>query len=163
MARMILGLALCGAVFAAMPVAAQQLIEIPPDAADKGDARFTFDRVDDGYVRLDNRTGQVSFCGKRTVGWTCQLVPDDRGVLEGEIGRLQDENAALKRNLLANKLPLPGTMKGDTAPPASQQNEKSSGLPSDPSIEGMKVMVEKAWRRLVELITALQKDVLKKS
>lgn len=130
-------------------------------AAEKADGRFTFSRIDDGYVRLDNRTGQVSFCSKRTVGWTCQLAPDDRGVLENEIGRLQEENASLKRNLLANGLPLPGSMKAD--PPVVQQNERTLAPPSDPNIDRMKVIVEKAWRRLVEFISTLQKDVLKKS
>jgi hypothetical protein len=129
-------------------------------AAEKADGRFTFNRVDDGYVRLDNRTGQVSVCNKRTVGWTCQLVPEDRLVLENEIGRLQEENATLKRELLTNSLPLPGSMKGE--PPVAQK-ERPFGLPSDQNIDRMKAMVEKAWRRLVEIITALQKDVMKKS
>jgi hypothetical protein len=44
------------------------------------------------------------------------------------------------------------------------RNERQPfSLPSDQSIERMKVMVEKAWRQLVEMITTLQKDVLKKS
>ena len=54
---------------------------------EKTESRFTFSRMNDGYVRLDNRTGQVAFCSKRTVGWTCQLAPEDRGVLENEIAR----------------------------------------------------------------------------
>lgn len=124
------------------------------------EGRFTFSRMNDGYVRLDNRTGQVSICNKRAVGWTCQLAPEDRGVLENEIVRLQEENATLKKELLTQGLPLPGSMKGE--PPAAP-NGRTFSLPSDPNIDRMKVMVEKAWRRLVDLISALQKDVLKKS
>ena len=37
----------------------------PPEGAD---SRYTFHRVDDGYVRLDGRTGQVSMCAQRPVG-----------------------------------------------------------------------------------------------
>jgi hypothetical protein len=129
-------------------------------APEKADARFTFNRVGDDYVRLDNRTGQVSVCNKRTVGWTCQLVPEDRTVLENEIGRLQEENSSLKRELLTNGLPLPGSMKGE--PPVAQK-ERPFGLPSEQNIDRMKAIVEKAWRRLVEIITTLQKDVMKKS
>lgn len=130
--------------------------------ADNTDSRYTFTRMNDGYVRLDNRTGQVSVCSKRTVGWTCQLAAEDRGALEGEITRLQEENVALKKELLANGMPLPGSMKG--VPPAAH-HERSFSLPSanDPNIERMKVMVEKAWRRLVDMISALQKEVLKKT
>lgn len=123
-------------------------------------ARFTFSRVTDGYVRLDNRTGQVSFCSKRSVGWTCQLAPEDRGVLEGEIARLQEENASLKKELLTHGMPLPGSMKGELPAP---RNERSVTLPADHNIERVKVMVEKAWRQLVDMITTLQKDVMKKS
>ena len=124
------------------------------------ESRFTFSRMNEGYVRLDNRTGQVSFCSKRTVGWTCQLATEDRGVLENEITRLQEENVALKKELLARGLPLPGSIKRD--PPVGQ-NERSFNLPSEPNIERMKVIVENTWRRLVDMITALQKEVLKKS
>jgi hypothetical protein len=124
------------------------------------EGRYTFNRINDGYVRLDNRTGQVSFCSKRTVGWTCQLAPEDRGVLENEISRLQEENVALKKELLARGLALPGSAKSE--PPVAR-NERPFSLPSDPNIERMKGMVEKAWRRLVDMISMLQKDVLKKS
>jgi hypothetical protein len=127
---------------------------------ENAEGRFTYSRMNDGYVRLDNRTGQVSFCNKRTVGWTCQLAPEDRGVFENEIARLQEENATLKKELLTHGMPLPGSMKGE--PPVAK-NGRSFSLPNDANIERMKVMVEKAWRRLVDMITALQKDVLKKS
>src|SRR6478752_1447655 len=69
----------------------------PPEGAD---SRYTFHRVDDGYVRLDGRTGQVSLCAQRPVGWACQAMPDERAALEAEIARLQGESAALKKELI---------------------------------------------------------------
>jgi hypothetical protein len=128
---------------------------------ENAEGRFTFGRMSDGYVRLDNRTGQVSFCSKRTVGWTCQLAPEDRGVFENEITRLQEENATLKKELLTNGLALPGSMKNEV--PMAQNDRPSFTMPSDEQIDRMKGMVGKAWRRLVDLISTLQKDVLKKS
>ena len=74
------------------------------------DARYSFNRVDEGYLRLDGRTGQVSLCTRRPAGWACQTVADDRAALEAEIARLQGENAALKKEMLARKLPLPGAV-----------------------------------------------------
>ena len=59
-------------------------------------SRFSFNRVDDGFLRLDNQTGQVAFCSPPAVGWACQAVPEDRAALEKEIARLQDEVASLK-------------------------------------------------------------------
>lgn len=128
----------------------------PPE---NGEARYTFSRVQSGYVRLDNRTGQVSFCSKRTVGWTCQLAPEDRGVFENEIARLQEENAALKKDLLRRGLPLPGAMKPDAA---VARSERPVALPTDPNFDRMKDFVGEVWRRLVALIVTLQKDVLNK-
>ncbi len=63
------------------------------------DSRYTFNRVDDGYLRLDGRTGQVSICARRPVGWTCEAVPDERAALEAEIARLQGGLRAICRCL----------------------------------------------------------------
>src|SRR5688500_2642357 len=49
--------------------------EVAPDAADH---RYSFHRVQDNFVRLDSRTGQVSVCGRETAGWACRAVPDER-------------------------------------------------------------------------------------
>src|SRR5882672_7204448 len=59
--------------------------------------RYAFNRVNDGFLRLDNVTGNVSYCGPTSVGWACQAVPEDRAALETEIARLQDEVASLKQ------------------------------------------------------------------
>ena len=131
-----------------------------PAGSVNGEGRFTFSRVTEGYVRLDHRTGQVSFCSKRAVGWTCQLAPEDSGAFENEVARLQEENAALKKELLTRGVALPGPMK--TEPPVVR-NDRPFAPPNDPTIERVKGLVEKAWRQLVDMITALQKDVLKKT
>src|SRR5947208_544793 len=72
------------------------------------DTRFTFNHTDDGYLRLDGRTGHVSLCTRQSVGWACRMLPDERAALEAEIARLQGENVSLKKELIARNLPLPG-------------------------------------------------------
>ena len=100
-------------------------------AARSGDTRYTFNRVDDGYLRLDGRTGQVSICAQRPVGWACQAVPDERAALEAEIARLQGESAALKKELIARNLPLPGAVKPE-APTAKPRNRRACNCPVTP-------------------------------
>src|SRR5262249_32192365 len=74
-----------------------------PAAPQSDDSRYTFNRVDDGYLRLDGRTAQVPIGGQRRAGWACQAVPDERAALEAEIARLQAENASVKKELIARK------------------------------------------------------------
>src|SRR5262245_17725447 len=52
-------------LFAALSGAAQAQNGAP----DAENGRYTFNRVDDGYLRLDTRTGQVSICSRRAAGW----------------------------------------------------------------------------------------------
>jgi hypothetical protein len=143
-------------VMLALPAAAQG------PATEGDETRYTFNRADDGYLRLDIRTGQVSLCTRRPVGWVCQVVPDERVALEAEIARLQNENAALKKELLAHNLPLPGTVKPDS-PPAKKKHDPRLRLPTDKDFDQVVAFIEKVWRRLVEMIVSLQKDILKKT
>jgi hypothetical protein len=130
------------------------------DKPEGDDSRFTFTRTEDGYLRLDGRTGQVSICTRRPAGWTCQTAADERAALEAEMARLQGENAVLKKALLAHNLPLPGVVKPE--PPAAK-TEEPKALPNDDDFTKMMAFVEKVWRRMVEIITNLQKEAMKKS
>ena len=130
--------------------------------SDNDDSRYTFNRTDEGYLRLDGRTGQVSICFRRPVGWACQMVPDERAAIEVEIGRLQGENALLKKELLSRNLPLPGQVKPDL-PPVAKNEEPRLQLPSDADINKVVTFIEKVWRRLVEVIVTIQKDMMKGS
>jgi hypothetical protein len=138
----------------AVPVAWAQ--SAPPES---DDARYSFGRVDDGYLRLDGRTGQVSICTRRSAGWACQAVADERTALEAEIVRLQRENAALKKEFVARNLPLPGAVRPDS--PAAKPDEPRLELPNDADVNKVMNFVEKVWRRLVEMIVTLQKDMNK--
>ena len=89
----------CGAAAA---LAQEQAPLLPPSAAPSTpDTRWNFKRVDDGFVRLDNKTGHVAHCTPRTAGWACQAVPEDRAALEKQIAGLRDEVAALKKEIAA--------------------------------------------------------------
>ena len=122
------------------------------------DNRFTFFRADSGYLRLDGRTGQVSMCTRREVGWLCQALPEERAAFEAEIGRLQGDNAALKKVVLAHDLPLPAGIA--PSPPA-----QTSGPPPayDREVNQIMVAIENVWRRVVAMIVSVQRDLLDKS
>ena len=88
-------------------------------------------------------------------------MPDERAALETEIARLQAENAAVKKEILAHNLPLPGTVKPQA--PGANSDEPRLQLPNDADLNKVMSFIEKVWRRFVEMMTGLQKDILKKT
>jgi hypothetical protein len=126
---------------------------------DSESGRYSFKPIDDGVLRLDTRTGQVSQCSRSDAGWTCKAVPDERSVLETEIARLQGENGTLKKELLARGLPVPGVPSQSGAKPS----EPELKLPSDAEVDKVMSFLEKTWRRLIEMGRTMQKDVEKKN
>ena len=142
-----------GLTLAASPLKAESAT---PDGEN---GRYTFHQVGDGVLRLDTRTGQVSHCSQRAAGWTCQAVPSERAALESEIARVQGENAALKRAMLARGLPLPSEIK----PEAGRFEPKIElKLPSDEDIDRVMTFLEKLWRRLIDMVQSVQRDMDRK-
>jgi hypothetical protein len=121
------------------------------------ESRFSFFRADDGFLRLDGRTGQVSLCTRRPVGWLCQALPEERAAFEAEVARLQLQNAALKQEVLAHDLPLPAGV-GPEPPPAGAQRS-----PLDHDANQFMSVIENVWRRLVAMIANAQRDLLSRS
>jgi hypothetical protein len=142
----------------ALPAARAQA---PQPDNNNDDTRYSFHRAEDGYLRLDGRTGQVSACTRRPVGWICQTVPDERAALESEITRLQTENAALKRDLLSNHLPLPNGIRPE-APPARVEAPRVQ-RPVGQEFRRVVTFIELVWRRLVQMIVGMQRDLLRQS
>ncbi len=132
---------------------------VPPDA---DQARYSFYKVDEGFIRLDLQTGQVSLCGRQTVGWACVAMADDRTVLENEIARLHKENAQLKQALLSHDLPLPsGSSPGSPpeTPPGGDQH-LTLRLPTIEDIDRAVAFAGHVWHRLVEAIVNAQNQIL---
>jgi hypothetical protein len=122
--------------------------------------RYVFSKQANGFLRLDTQSGAVALCSEQPVGWTCQAAPEDRALFESEIARLQNENAALKKIILAHGLsPPPGAAPG--APAA--QNDPSLRLPSDADIDRAIAFVGKVWQRFIEAVTRAEKQIFNKS
>lgn len=143
-------------------------------APDGGGGRYLFEKQpggkDSSYLRLDTATGAVSLCSQREVGFTCEAVPEDRAVFENEIARLREENAALKKIVIAHGLPLPPGLGAapSAEPPVAQNNDLQNNqlilrLPSDADIDRMVALAGKVWHRFVDAIERAQKQVFNKS
>ena len=146
----------CGAVAAL----AQAPLLPPAGAPPAPETRWSFKRVDDGFVRLDNRTGHIAHCTPRTAGWACQAVPEDRAALEKQIARLQDEVAVLKKEIEALRAAPP------PPPPPEKEPGVSLRMPTQAEIararDYLAETFTETWRRLVQMISHFQQDVLRK-
>ncbi len=69
--------------------------ETPSIIAPEGE-HFTLQPTEGGFLRLDKRTGAVSFCSVKDGISVCRLGADERAAMEAEIERLRAENARLK-------------------------------------------------------------------
>ena len=148
---------------------------------DTENGRYTLSPVNDGIIRLDTRTGEVSTCSNNGNGWACYAVPDERAALDAEIGRLQADNEKLKteseklKTQLAERdatvtgkidEPLPKSDPLNKSEPKVAEGERKIEipkieipLPSDRDMDRAMTFLEQAWRRLVEMANRVQKDV----
>lgn len=140
-------------------------------------SRYSFNRVDNGFVRLDNESGQVAYCSPRADEWTCQALAD-RPALETEISSLQKQVALLKKldfeigqlkdEISSLKKEIAG-LKEPPAPRARAGSAQSNGpdvlvkLPNHQDIIRAREYLEETWRRLVEMIVSVQKDIMRRS
>ncbi|MDO9411086.1 MAG: hypothetical protein Q7T81_00735 [Pseudolabrys sp.] len=159
--------AVAAAVLVGGPLHAQTPVpETPPavrqDAAPpEAPARFTFNRVDGGFLRLDSVSGQVASCSQREAGWVCQAVPEDRAALEGEIARLQSEVTQLKSQVAALH-PAEATAPrppADLTPRAEGEAKSGLKLPTDEDIKWARERVQSIWRQFVGMVAEMQKDL----
>ncbi len=154
------------------PVRAQY----PTEQETTAPSRFSFRRVDDGILRLDSTSGQIAFCSSHTVGWTCQAVPEDRAALEKEIGRLQGEVSDLQNKIaglqaeIANLRavpPVPPRPPADVTPPADKAPPADKGgalgMPTEADMARARAVITDVWRRLMEMIANLQRDMMRKT
>jgi hypothetical protein len=151
----------------------------PSPPQDSDNHRFAFHRIEGGFVRLDMRTGELASCTPKGADWNCVPGGDERAALDREIARLRRDNATLKNALLEHGVPLPEGMAPN--PPASSGRWGSDepiprppqtvpptvsapapGAPQDDEVDRIMTAVEKGWRRLVEVVTNLQRDLQKK-
>jgi hypothetical protein len=82
-------------------------------------------------------------------------VPDERKALDDEIGRLQAENDKLKAQLASA-----GKSDDKTIGPNAPEKERKIEipLPSDQDVDRVMSVLQRAWRRLVEMANQMQKD-----
>jgi hypothetical protein len=148
---------LAGAAAVVPAQAGENTPKLPPN-------RYAFERVDDGFMRLDNQTGQVAHCSQRQGAWICETVPEHRDALQEEVARLQSKIASLQKEIAQLRAdpeprppkPVPDDSRAELTPPAPDVP------PAHNKIARARAFIVNAWHHLMDMLANLQKDVTRK-
>jgi hypothetical protein len=114
-------------------------------AAEVESGRYTMEKSGDGFLRLDTRTGAMSFCAQAGGAWSCNPVKDDRQALAEEIQKLETENRLLRERVLELE---------DRAPQAEARPPELK-LPSDAEMNQLMTWLETWTRRFFAFVRTL--------
>ena len=104
--------------------------------------RYRLERTDNGYVRLDTQTGDMSICEERTGQLVCRAAAEERAAFHNEIDRLNDAVATLEKRVSAL----------EKSPP-------STGLPSEEEFDRTMSYMERFFRGFMDIVRDNEKDV----
>ena len=82
------------ALLACAPLAA-----IAQDAADPASGRYVFEKTEDGVLRMDTVTGEMSVCDEQAGQVVCRLPADERQAVDEQIADLEARIAKLETRL----------------------------------------------------------------
>ncbi|MFK7792730.1 MAG: hypothetical protein AB8B88_08675 [Devosiaceae bacterium] len=152
-------LALSTAVLLTSPAMAQLVTE-PRDAD-----RYHLVEIEDGVMRIDRQTGEITQCRNGANGWICRLAADDRLAYEAEINRLDSEVDRLTEELALTRQAAEDAGADISLLPEDQLNENSDavrerlGLPDAEELDAVMDTAEEAMRRFMGMVQNLRDDI----
>lgn len=114
-----------------LPITAAVAQEANPD-------RYSLERSEGGFVRLDRQTGAVTLCTEADGALTCRMAADERAAYDADLARLEKRVEALESQIA-------GAMPG-----------KSGDMPSDAEIDRSIGIMERFMRAFFNLVQEFQ-------
>ncbi|AKI02298.1 hypothetical protein IMCC20628_03612 [Hoeflea sp. IMCC20628] len=128
--------------FAILPASALALIiSAQAFAQEPLASRFTMEKTEDGFVRMDKLTGEMSICTEKSGQLVCRLAADERHAFEETLSELSARVTDLEDRL-------------DSLEPDGRGNE----LPDEAELDKAISAMEKMMRRFFGMVEELQKD-----
>jgi hypothetical protein len=144
-------LLLAGTFCLAVPALAQDA------AAPSG--RYQIAPDEDGFVRLDTRTGAMTHCGKREGAWRCDVLADDRAGVDRRLDGLDKEVAALKDEIGRLTAALSAMEKKfQTSPAAPPSATDPSAGTGDEELDEALSFAERLMRRFFDMVRELKSE-----
>jgi hypothetical protein len=117
------------------------LLTVATGAASAQDTnRYSLEKTADGYVRMDNATGEMSICKEQADQLVCRVAADDRVALEDGISQLEARLSKIEARLAAFE--KSGVIAQDKMP-TDEEFEKTMGY------------MEKFFRRFMGVVKDL--------
>lgn len=128
--------------FAILSVSALAFL-IPAHALSQepGASRYTMEKTDNGFVRLDTQTGEMSICTQKADQLVCRLAADERRAFEETLSDLSARVENLESRL-------------DALAP----QDESTDIPDEAELDRAIGAMEKMMRRFFGMVEELQKD-----
>lgn len=112
---------------------------IPVAVAQETNAdRYTLEKSESGFVRLDRQTGAVTLCTETDGALTCRMAADERAAYDEDLARLEKRVDALEKQI------------------ADGTAAKSGDLPSDAEIDRSIGIMERFMRAFFGLVQEFQ-------
>jgi outer membrane murein-binding lipoprotein Lpp len=118
--------------------------------------RYQIAPDEDGFVRLDTRTGAMTHCGKRDGAWRCDVLAEERSDLEQRIDALAGKVDSLSAEIarLADRLAAVEARPGA----AASQGAAPSPDARDEDFDEALSFAERLMRRFFELVRELKSE-----
>jgi hypothetical protein len=112
----------------------------PALAQDGANDRYTLEKSESGFVRLDRQTGVVTLCTETEGTLTCRMGADERAAYDEDLARLEKRVAALEQQL------------------AQGRPTASTPLPSDAEIDRSIGIMERFMRAFFGLVQEFRNE-----
>jgi len=80
-------------LIAAIAVAASAASALPAGAEP---GRYVMEKTEDGFIRMDTDTGEMSICTEKSGQIVCKLAADERAAFQDALDRLEERVSALE-------------------------------------------------------------------
>ncbi|WP_026622018.1 hypothetical protein M728_000188 [Ensifer sp. WSM1721] len=110
----------------------------PAYAQEPSPGRYSMQKSETGFARLDTETGEVSLCHEKNGELVCRMAADERAAFERELDLLTKRVEALEKAVKS----------GETAVKPS--------LPDDEEIDRAMGIMERMMRKFMEIVKDLE-------
>ncbi|WP_197278286.1 hypothetical protein [Rhizobium sp. AAP43] len=117
------------------------MLSAPVVSAQETDSgRYTLEKSESGFVRLDRQTGAVTLCTEAEGTLTCRMAADERAAYDADLARLEKRMEALETQI------------------ASGTASTSGNLPSDAEIDRSISIMERFMRAFFGLVQTFRDE-----